>query len=97
MGVACYTTSPAPPPTINFDNSSWYMYLTSLQVLCAAAVNPVMFIEDNRNAVAVLKSSTPQPDAKPDNFSTSLVWVVSGATSITKVHNIHVTDIHVLT
>ena len=67
------------------------MYLTSSQVLCAAAVNPVMFMEDNRNAVAVLKSSTPQPDAKSDNFSTSLVWVVSGATSITKVHN--VTDI----
>ena len=56
-----------------------------LQVLCAAAVNPVMFLEDNRNAVAVLKSATPLPDAKPDNFSTSLIWVVSGATSLTKV------------
>jgi hypothetical protein len=63
-----------------------YLYTRlSLQVLCAAAVNPVMFMEDNRNAVAVLKSSTPQPDAKSDSFSTSLVWVVSGATNLTKV------------
>jgi hypothetical protein len=47
-----------------------------------------MFMEDNRNAVAVLKSSTPQPDAKSDSFSTSLVWVVSGATNLTKVTDI---------
>jgi hypothetical protein len=64
------------------------MYLASSQVLCAAAVNPVVFMEDHRNAVAVLKSSTPLPDAKSENFSTSLVWVVSGATSLTKVTDI---------
>ena len=58
-------------------------------MLCAAAVNPVMFMEDNRNAVAVLKNPTPVPDSKPDNFSTSLVWVVSGVTSLTKVQTLY--------
>ena len=56
-------------------------------MLCAAAVNQAMFIEDNRNAVAVLKNPTPVPDAKPENFSTSLLWVVSGTTSLTKVNS----------
>ena len=45
-----------------------------------------MFMEDHRNAVAVLKNSFPIPDSKPENFSTSLLWVVSGMTTLTKVN-----------
>ena len=47
-----------------------------------------MFMEDNCNTVAVLKNPTIVSDSKQTDFSTSLLWVVSGTTSLTKVRQL---------
>ena len=59
--------------------------MTPFQILCAASVNPATFIAD---AVSVLKEASPnalQGSAPDANTSISLVWIVTGVPSLTKV------------
>jgi len=49
-------------------------------VLCAAAVNPAMFLSDYAAAEAIKRENNSSPDA-----SISLVWVCTSLPSLTKV------------
>ena len=58
----------------------------SHQILCAAAVNPAMYLEDCTAAIKVKKEPPPTSAFREgDGTSTSLIWVVTGVPSLTKV------------
>ena len=64
-------------------------------VLCTAAVNSAVFISDHARAISVVKEPSPTPSASsggsdsgsvdPKETSISLVWIVTGVPSLTKV------------
>lgn len=57
---------------------------TSSQILCAASVNPAVFMDDCSRAISVLKDS-PDSSGKGPDTSISLVWIVTGVPNLTKV------------
>ncbi|XP_065910931.1 C-Jun-amino-terminal kinase-interacting protein 3-like [Dysidea avara] len=69
------------PTTININTCRPMSYQEEgAKVLCAAAVNPAMFLSDYATAVAIKRENTSSPDA-----SISLVWVCTSLPSLTKV------------
>ncbi len=79
------------------------MYIcVPVQVLCAAAVNPAVFLYDHQQAIKVRKETSPGPNGgKRDRrsndrrsnegdqeVSISLVWVVTGVPNLTKVRTL---------
>lgn len=62
-------------------------------MLCAAAVNPAVFMTDHQQAISVRKEHSPSPGAnggskgekRRSESSISLVWVVTGVPNLTKV------------
>lgn len=60
------------------------VYLSSLKILCAAPVNPAIFISDYMSAVMVNKEDSPVSGS--DETSMSLVWICTGTEQLTKVH-----------
>ncbi len=65
-----------------------------VQVLCAAAVNPAVFLFDHQHAIKIRKETSPGPNGGrkerrsnggDQEASISLVWVVTGVPNLTKV------------
>lgn len=53
-------------------------------ILCAAAINPAVYLEDHMSAIRV-KKDPPPAFKEGDGTSTCLIWVVTGVPSLTKV------------
>lgn len=92
-------TVSTPPlcPSINTCRPMSYQE-EGTKVLCAAAVNPSTFLSDHSRAITVSKKVTPPPEGTvlekgrppvylPDDGeeSMSLVWIVTGVPTLTKV------------
>ena len=62
----------------------------SFQILCASAVNSATFLGDCKHAVSIAKrgdASKALMKGKQEEYSRSLVWIVTGVPNLTKVCN----------
>lgn len=79
------------PPTPNINTCRPMSYQEEgAKIMCAAAVNPAIFLQDHTKAVTVHKEVS--PNSSPhlgklvnDESSMSLVWIVTGIPNLTKV------------
>ena len=55
-----------------------------LQILCASAITPVLFLEECKDALLLPKES--QTPGGKDELSRSMVWICTGNENLTKVH-----------